>query len=75
MENVLIFISCFKDMEKNSDDSKQQYFSSNTNDDGKSPSVKLDWRCCRILDGFPVVNKRSTRTKNIMLKWRKDPGS
>ena len=58
-------------MEKNSDDSKQEYFSSNTNDDGKSSGVKLDWICCRmILEGFPVVNKRSARTKNIMLKWR-----
>ena len=25
------------------------------------------------IESFPVVNKRSTRTKN-MLKWRKDPG-
>ena len=51
-------------MEKNSDDSKQQYFSSNTNDDGKSSGVKLDWICCRmILEGFPVVNKRSTLPK------------
>ena len=58
-------------MEKNSDNSKQQYFSSNTNDDGKSSGVKLDWICCRmILEGFPVVNKRSARTKNIMSKCR-----
>ena len=58
-------------MEKNSDDSKQQYFSSNTNDDGKSSGVKLGWICCRmILEGFPVVNKRSAHTKNLMLKWR-----
>ena len=58
-------------MEKNSDNSKQQYFSSNTNDDGKSSGVKLDWICCRmILEGFPVVNKRSAHTKNLMLKWR-----
>ena len=61
----------FINMEKNSNNSKQQYFSSNTNDDGKSSCVKLDWICCRmILEGFPVVKKRSARTKNLMLKWR-----
>ena len=70
-------LSCFMDRVScyfsykhgNSDDSKQQYFSSNTNDDEKSSSVKLDWICCRmILEGFPLVNKRSARTKNNTVK-------
>ena len=65
---MLLFIG----MEKNSDDSKQQCFSSNTND-GKSSGVKLGLEMLKNdIRGFPSVNKRSTRTKNLMLKWRKD---
>ena len=43
---------------------------------GKSFAAKLDWRCCRMVsESFPVVSKRSGRTKSKTMNTAMEEGS
>ena len=68
---INVFGCCYFISIENSDDSKQQYFSSNTNDDGKSSSVKLHWIMLQNdVRGFPSCEqkKRPYQKHNVKME-------
>ena len=71
MSNGLLFIG----VEKNNDDLKRHYFSSNKHD-AAGEIIRCEARCCRMVsEGFPVVSERSGHTKSRKMNTGMEEGS